>query len=564
LELLDVDDDPRSPERGQFQFVQSLIREVAYQRLNRQDRRSRHLAAAEYFERFDDPELAGVVAGHLIGAYGASPEGAEREELAHRALQGLVDAANRAADLGSHVQAMGLLDQAVELSVDESRRASYRLQAAGYANLQSAVERGIAYIEAARSHFEEIGDVDGVRQAVTIHSDILNSHFRSPEALEVIEPVFREVRTIDDPTTVRLAAEAARSYALVTNHAPAIEAVIRLLPAASALELTEVTLDSLVTQATALAWSGRVTESRVLFRGAAAVAEDGGLLRVAGRAINNLSATLYLDDPREAKRLSERLLELTYRIGDFGWMMRTTFDTATSWISDGRYEDALGLLAQFDEDQLSDFWKDWWEYGRALIDLRTGRSPDAFARVMDLVVIHDDVTDPQFRAGMDQTKCQAFKAVGRWDDAFDLAMRIDQTVTGAGLYEAAQAAAWTRSLDRINQVIEATAENTDKGILPDGVRIYVDAIRSALSGDRERATQLFVDLIALFEPVAVEEDMAIVRTTFAMLVGQDNPAAARAAQDAYDWLSATGTTCYLNVWAEGLPDQTQLEQPAVG
>ena len=41
LEILDIEDDPRSPERGQYTFVQSLIREVAYRRLGRQDRRAK-------------------------------------------------------------------------------------------------------------------------------------------------------------------------------------------------------------------------------------------------------------------------------------------------------------------------------------------------------------------------------------------------------------------------------------------------------------------------------------------------------------------------------------------
>ena len=39
--------DPRSPERGQYAFVQALIREVAYNTLARRDRRDRHLAAAQ-------------------------------------------------------------------------------------------------------------------------------------------------------------------------------------------------------------------------------------------------------------------------------------------------------------------------------------------------------------------------------------------------------------------------------------------------------------------------------------------------------------------------------------
>ncbi len=49
-ELLELDADPRSPERGQYGFVQAVIREVAYGTLGRRERRARHLAAARFYE----------------------------------------------------------------------------------------------------------------------------------------------------------------------------------------------------------------------------------------------------------------------------------------------------------------------------------------------------------------------------------------------------------------------------------------------------------------------------------------------------------------------------------
>ena len=49
-DLLSIQSDPRSPERGQYVFVQDLVRGVAHGTLARKDRRSRHLAAADYLE----------------------------------------------------------------------------------------------------------------------------------------------------------------------------------------------------------------------------------------------------------------------------------------------------------------------------------------------------------------------------------------------------------------------------------------------------------------------------------------------------------------------------------
>ena len=58
-DLIHVEIDPRSPERGQYAFVQALIREVAYSTLACATGVRRHLAAARFFESLGDDELAG-------------------------------------------------------------------------------------------------------------------------------------------------------------------------------------------------------------------------------------------------------------------------------------------------------------------------------------------------------------------------------------------------------------------------------------------------------------------------------------------------------------------------
>ena len=91
-DLLQVEVDPRSPERGQYTFVQALIREVAYSTLALRDRRDRHVAAARHFESIGDEELAGAVAAHYSAAFQASSEGTEADELAELARSALIAA----------------------------------------------------------------------------------------------------------------------------------------------------------------------------------------------------------------------------------------------------------------------------------------------------------------------------------------------------------------------------------------------------------------------------------------------------------------------------------------
>ncbi|MBA2314210.1 MAG: AAA family ATPase, partial [Chloroflexi bacterium] len=95
-ELLTLDADPRSPERGHYGFVQSVIREVAYGMLARRERRRLHLAAARHFESLGDDELSGVLAGHYLDAWRARPEGPEGAGVATQARLALRAAADRA------------------------------------------------------------------------------------------------------------------------------------------------------------------------------------------------------------------------------------------------------------------------------------------------------------------------------------------------------------------------------------------------------------------------------------------------------------------------------------
>ena len=107
-ELLRLEANPRSPEHGNYTFVQALIREVAYGTLARPERKVRHLAAARWFEARGDDELAGALAGHYVAALRNSPEGHEADALATQARLTFRGAADRAGSFGSHAQELGL------------------------------------------------------------------------------------------------------------------------------------------------------------------------------------------------------------------------------------------------------------------------------------------------------------------------------------------------------------------------------------------------------------------------------------------------------------------------
>ena len=125
-EMLTLDVDPRSPEQGQYGFVQGLIREVAYGTLAKRDRRRMHVAAARYFESLDDEGIAGALAEHYLAAYQAQPDGPEGAAVAAQARVALRGAAERARSLGSFLQATRFLEQALEVTSDPREEAQLR------------------------------------------------------------------------------------------------------------------------------------------------------------------------------------------------------------------------------------------------------------------------------------------------------------------------------------------------------------------------------------------------------------------------------------------------------
>jgi class 3 adenylate cyclase/tetratricopeptide (TPR) repeat protein len=556
-EILDLEDDPRSPERGQYGFVQSLIREVAYNRLPRQERRAKHVAAAEYLSTLGDPELAGVIAGHYMGAYEATPAGPERESLIDSAIGSLTDAANRAVELHSHVQAMSLLDHAIELTSDPALQADLRLRAADSANKHGEVDRGLVYIDAALEYFTASANQDGLRRAATAKSELLNGYFRSPDALAAIEDVYDAIDSVDDPITVGVAAEAARSYALTNNSQESIRAVDRLLPAAARFGLEDITLDALITKATAFGFAGRYVEAFAILRGVAEEAELRGLVKPAARALNNLASLLEPNNPMEALEISERLGEAVRRIGDMGWIVRNSYGLAFSYVADGRYDEALASIDEFAEDETDPFNLATAEYIRGAVEhLRGPTSPAVVDNLIEVLGFYREESDPQIQAFYLNSIAQLQADVARWDDAFDTGMQVDVRLSNAGLYIAAQSAVWTRDLERLERV----AELLDECPIPSAaLRGYVAAAQTALQGETVQAGTQFATLIDEQSRKLYGSYLTQFRATFAMLVGQDDPAAAQAARDAEEWLTRTGTGTLRRLWADGLPPESRAE-----
>ena len=124
-QVLMIRADPLSPDRGQYAFAQGLLRTVAYDMLTRQERKPRHLAAAEHLRRVfadDGEDVAEVIASHYLQAYQAAADDPDADVLREQTLTALRRAGQRAATVGAPETASDLYLTATELARDEAER----------------------------------------------------------------------------------------------------------------------------------------------------------------------------------------------------------------------------------------------------------------------------------------------------------------------------------------------------------------------------------------------------------------------------------------------------------
>jgi class 3 adenylate cyclase len=213
-EVLGLQVDPRSPERGQYGFLQDLVRHVAYETLARRDRRDRHLAAAAYLASAfpDEDDVVEVVASHYVAAYDAQPDAEDAAEVKEKAREALVRAAERAATLAAASEAQRYFEQAARLAADEPQRAELLVRAGEMAGRGGQPDEARRLLEEAIAGYEAEGDTHAAARATAALGGIIAFVDRE-EALARLEAAF-DVISGDDPdeTLAQTAALLSRMY----------------------------------------------------------------------------------------------------------------------------------------------------------------------------------------------------------------------------------------------------------------------------------------------------------------------------------------------------------------
>ena len=315
-DLLREEADPRSAERGQYAFVQAIIREVAYSTLSMKDRRVRHLAAARFFESLGDDELAGALAAHYLAAFRATTTGDESAALGAQARLALVGAADRAESLGAPRQAVTFLEQALEVAGSDAERASLLERASELALKGADLQRAPRLVAQLKELRTAMGDRSGMAVATALESEALYFARQRDKATQVAAEGLREFADLgDDPAVLRLTAAVASGAAFTRQHGEALVMADKTLAAAERLNLPELASHMLVIKSSVSMFQGRLWEAIALADGARRLADQHGLVEASLRAYTALTNVLALDDPRATVETERQVVELARRLG---------------------------------------------------------------------------------------------------------------------------------------------------------------------------------------------------------------------------------------------------------
>jgi tetratricopeptide (TPR) repeat protein len=542
-EFLIQEGDPRSPERGQYAFLQGLIREVAYGTLSKADRRAKHLATAHHLESAGDEELAGVVAAHYVEAFSATPEGPDAEALAARARDWLSQAAERARSLGAPEQALTYADQALAITPGGRERADL-LKEAGEAAADTADDgRAIAYLEEAIRRFSDLGDASAVAFTTAKLTAPLRGSDRIAEALERSESALTDLGDEGDEwARAELCASIASSHWAVGALELSLQWAERALALAEKLDRSELFNEALGTRAASLFALGRRREAIMLYEGILASAAKAGSHRARAEALLALGIFFVEDDPQAAMRAQLESVEAARKAGNRPIEAIALANAAEFAVDSGRWVEADAALAALAEmEQLGGGLAVGVSLSIAILAAYRGEFASADAHLEETVSA--ETTDHlASHTWYLRTRSLVELLRGSLELAFEHGMeavRADPAGmnTPNSVWDAARAALWMRDAAKVQETLDATAPL--RGRWAAVIKATMRAGLAALEGRTEDASAGYREALGDWSSMDLPIDYAFTAIDAITLLPSD-PVAIEAADRARGILTELG------------------------
>jgi class 3 adenylate cyclase/tetratricopeptide (TPR) repeat protein len=544
-EFLRFDSDPRSPERGQYGFVQSVIGEVALAMLARRDRSARHLAVARHFEAQGDEELTAVVAAQYASALRAAPDGDDTAELVERASSWLTRAGDRALSLGSPEQALDLYDQALSVTPAGPAHAALLESAAQGASRGNAVERAHGLIEAAISEYRALGDERGALRATADLADALAMQRRYEEAIELAARTFEGLGEDADPV-VRI--HLANTCAGCLSQGDALRSLEWGEIALAAAERegdTEGFARALGARSLALFNLGRTREATMLARGMVVLASDAGALREQSMALMGLGLYALPEDPRESIRASMESADVARRGGLRPMENTNLLNAAEMAVMLGEWGEARRILGELTTLKSSD--EAWVNQLWAMLEAMSGDAASARAR---MAALEEGSPPPGFVAGRTTflyVSAMVNLASGELLESQRLAaqaIELDPVGINApvSVHLCGRASLWLGDVEGTRRVLESGQALLGRWIST--VNATLEAGIAALEGRIDEAASCYAAVFDRWRAIDDTLSLALSELDCVLLLGADH-AVAVAGKEARDIFTQLGAQPFL-------------------
>jgi len=521
-EILGIQSDPRSPERGQYGFLQDLVRHVTYETIAKRDRKARHLAAAAHLASAfaDQDEIAEVLASHYIAAYEAAPDADDAEEIRSRAGAMLAQAGGRAAALGALDEGQRYLEQAAAI-VDDPEEQARLIQRVGRLALQAdRIDDARAQLARAVALYEEAGARIGAAHARAELASAASSAGEWEPALELLERAVQELEEAGETAELADAlAELGRTHAIMGDPVSAIPMLERALTLAERLQLPAVFVEALDTRALAILDQGRPAEARILLEAAAARAHAEELTTSALRAENNLGVVLEaLDLYADAVDSYWRSLALARRRGDRRLESIAHTGAIAPLFLLGRWDEALAVVEEEEPRAVSETARLGLLHSTA-IDIERGDLQRAEARLAGFAPFRDSER-ADARGWFAVVESRYLRSGGRPAEALarsEFALRdqghlpLSDPALKSAMVEALEAALAIPDLDRAEALLETLAASSPGELTP-LLRAQAARFRARVDDGRGRPERIdvqFRNAEALFREFGLVFQLAL-------------------------------------------------------
>jgi class 3 adenylate cyclase/tetratricopeptide (TPR) repeat protein len=495
-ELLSIQADPRSPERGQYGFLQDLVRRVAYETLARRDRRERHLAAAAHLEAVwgaKEDEIVEVVAAHYLEAWRAGPDTPDAAGIKAKAIELLAGAGRRAASLAAGAEARRYFEQAAELADDPVARAGLLEQAGQMAWMAGDGEPAGALFRQAIELFTAAGRTHPAARVSARLGEVDWTAGHLEEALARMRAAF-EVLTEDEPDEdlATLAAQLGRLEVFSGAFDDAAGHLELALEVAEAFGLPEVLAEALLTKGAMLHFRARINESQGLTARALQIALEHDLASAALRAYTNLAFVLTSRDRHDAAvEQLERGLAMARKVGNQIWELQLLDTLVDALLMLGRWDEAIALAAAIPEAQIATAGVITSVTSLPEMHARRGELERA-EELLERGAAFADSSDLQDRSAHWAARAVVLGARGRHAEALAAAdealgardqLGADAQGVKVGLIAAVEAALALGDLDRAEELV-ALAERLRPGERPPLLDAQASRFRAHLAAGR--------------------------------------------------------------------------------